>query len=325
VGLGSIGQRHLKNLRKLTDEPILAYRTNPKKNKDFIKRHGARVFSDFSKALAEKPDAVFITNPTSRHLPYALRAAKQGCHLFIEKPISGDLKGVDNLFKIIKKKKTICQVAFQLRFHPNLRLIKKLIENKKIGKVLFARIEVGQYLPDWHPGEDYRVGYAAKRDLGGGVILTLIHELDYAYWLFGAIESVGAFADKISSLEIEAEDIAAIIAKTKTGVILEIHLDCIQRPMGRSCQIVGEKGKLEWDYLNSEVRLFSGRNGQPKIYRADNFEKNEMYEDELKYFLHCLKNKSKPRMKFKEIKEVMKFALAVKKSAKDGKIVKLKY
>src|SRR3989339_1879660 len=141
VGLGSIGQRHLKNLRKITNGQILAYSANPKKNKNFADEYGVEIINDFSQALAEKPEIVFITNPTSLHLPFALRAAKQGCHLFIEKPISHNLKNVDKLFKIASQKKIICQVAFQLRFHPNLLLIKELIKNRKIGKVLFARIE----------------------------------------------------------------------------------------------------------------------------------------------------------------------------------------
>lgn len=323
VGLGSIGQRHLKNLRETTSERILAYKTNPKKNQAFAIKYNVEVFSDFNKALAEKPDIVFITNPTSLHLPFALKAAKQGCHLFIEKPISRDLKDVDKLFKIVSRKKTVCQVAFQLRFHPNLLLIKKLIEDKRIGKILFSRIEAGQYLPDWHPGEDYQTGYAARKNLGGGVILTLIHELDYVYWLFGEIESISAYVDKISSLKIDVEDMAAIIARTKAGVILEIHLDYIQRPMSRSCRIVGDRGKIEWDYIKNEVKLFIGKNNKPKVFKAKNFEKNKMYQDELYHFLRCVARREEPSPKVKEVKAVMEFVAAIKKSAHDGRVIKL--
>lgn len=323
VGLGSIGQRHLKNLREITDERILAYSANPKTHKNFAVKYNVEVFSDFNKALVKKPEIVFITNPTSLHLPYALKAAKQGCHLFIEKPVSHNLDNVDKLFKIVSQKKTVCQVAFQLRFHPSLLLIKKLIEDKRIGKILFSGIEVGQYLPDWHPGEDYRTGYAARKDLGGGVILTLIHELDYAYWLFGNIKSVSAYIGKVSPLEIDVEDLAVITAKTKTGAILEIHLDYIQRPMSRSCRIVGEKGKIEWDYAKNEVKLFIGQTGRSKIFKAKNFEKNKMYQAELDHFLKCVKRQAEPRPKAKEVKAVMEFVAAVKKSAHDGRIIKL--
>lgn len=323
IGLGSIGKRHLMNLRKITNEPILAYRTNPKKDRDLINKYNVKIYNNYNDALNQKPDAVFITNPTSLHMPYALKAAKQGCHLFIEKSISHNPKDIDRLYALMKKNKAVCYVAFNMRFHPNLIKIKKLINNKKIGKVLFARIEVGQYLPDWHPGENYRKGYAARKDLGGGVVLTLIHELDYPYWLFGKIKSVYARTEKISPLKIDVEDMAAIIAKTEKGTILEIHLDYIQRPMGRTCQIVGDRGKIDWDYLKSEIKLFTGKEKKPKIFKAGKFNRNDMYRDELMHFLRCIKKQEKPEVKYKEVIDVMHIAEAIKRSSKIHKAIKL--
>lgn len=323
VGLGSIGQRHLRNLRNKTDETIMAYRSTQKNISELNSEYNIISYDNFDKALAEKPDAVFITNPTSLHLPFALKAARKGCHLFIEKPISCSLDGLDELFSIVEKNKLICYVGFNLRFHPNLIKIKELLTKKKIGRVLFARIQVGQYLPDWHPHEDYRNGYSARKDLGGGVLLTLIHELDYAYWLFGEIESVCAYLGKLSSLEIDVEDTASIIMKTRENAFLEIHLDYIQKPQVRTCEIVGEDGRIEWDYFKNEVKLSLNKDESPVSYKEDKFERNDMYEDEMEHFLKCIKNKGQVKITPQEVKNVMRTVEAIKKSSEEGRCINL--
>ena len=319
IGLGSIGQRHLKNLRKLTDDTIIAYRTTTENIEELNKKYNISSYSDLDRAFDEKPDVVFITNPTRLHMPTALRAAEHNCHLFIEKPISHDLGQIDTLFTIMEKNNKICFTAFNYRFHPNLIKIKELLNQNKIGKVLFARIQVGQYLPDWHPDEDYRIGYSAIEDLGGGVVLTLIHEIDYAYWLFGEIESVIASIEKLSSLEIDVEDMASIILKTKNNVIIELHLDYIQKPATRTCEIVGERGKIVWDYFKNEVKLFQNKENKWTIFKEDSFERNDMYIYELHHFLQCINNKEKQKITNKEVKEVMKIVEVIKQSSKQDK------
>lgn len=319
VGLGSVGQRHLKNLRNITDDPILAYRTTTKNFEELNNKYNLTSYTDLKKAFEQKPDVVFITNPTSLHMPIALQAAKHNCHLFIEKPIFHSLQNIEKLFSLMEKNNKICFVAFNYRFHPNLIKIKELLNKKQIGRILFARIQAGQYLPDWHPDEDYRKGYSAKRELGGGVVLTLIHEIDYVYWLFGEINSLFAFTDKISSLEIDVEDIAEILLKTKNNTLLEIHLDYLQRPATRTCDIIGEKGRITWDYFKNEVQLFPYKENKWTIYKEKLFERNDMYVNELRHFLNCVQFKEKLRINKKDVIDVMRIVDAIKKSSKLGK------
>lgn len=323
VGLGSIGQRHLNNLRDITQNRVIAYRSNAKNIDEIDEKYNVESYTDIDKAFEEKPDVVFISNPTSLHMPIALKAAENNCHIFVEKPISHNLNQTDELFSIMEKNKKICFVGFNYRFHPNLIKIKQLLDEEKIGKVLFARIQAGQYLPDWHPQEDYRQESSAKKSLGGGVVLTLIHEIDYAYWLFGEVESVMAYTGKLSSLDIDVEDTASMILKTKNNAIIELHIDYLQKPATRTTEIIGEKGTILWDYFKNEVKLFQNKENKWTTYKEKSFERNKMYDDELKHFLRCINNSEKPKITNNDVKEVMKIVEAVKKSAEEEKRINL--
>ena len=191
VGLGSIGQRHARNLRTLLgqDVELLAYRVRglshvitPRltiaEGEDVEAALGIRVHRDLDAALAERPDVVFVTNPNTLHVPVAIAAANAGCHLFLEKPISHDLTGVDELLNVIERRRTICLVAYQLRFHPGFRALQRMLAARAIGRIIMTRVTFGEYLPGWHPYEDYRTMHVSRRELGGGVLLAQIHDLD---------------------------------------------------------------------------------------------------------------------------------------------------
>jgi len=234
IGCGSIGERHIRNLKALSVGDIIANDISVNRLVEIEKAYGIKTYIDIEEALAQKPDAVLIATPTSSHLPQALVASKRGCHLFIEKPLSHTLDGVDELIEIVAQKKLVALISCNMRFHHSILLMKELLDRGSIGKVISARLQSGFYLPDWHPDEDYRESYSANKHLGGGVILDGIHEIDYIRWFLGEIRQVFCFAGKFSNLEIDTEDIAEILLKFETGAIAEIHLDYIQRFRGRS-------------------------------------------------------------------------------------------
>ncbi len=325
AGLGSIGQKHLHNLKNFLPCEILAYRVQKRELKEIEEKFGIKTYDDLEEALNERPDGVLVTNPTSLHIPVALSSAKRGCHLFIEKPLSDHLEGVNELEQIVKEKNLVCLIGCNFRFHPGLRLIKGFLDRQQIGKIISARIQTGEYLPNWHPWEDYREGYSAKKSMGGGVILTLIHELDYAYWFFGMPEKVFAFAGKLSQLEIDVEYTTEILLKYPNGMIAEIHLDFIQRAPSRSCQIIGEEGTITWDYQKNQVELFSAKNGKWQIFPGEkDFQRNQMFTEEMKHFLTAMEGKERPLVTLEDGREVLKIALAAKESANKDKVVALK-
>lgn len=322
-GLGSIGQRHLQNLRTLfPDDEIIAYRTNSSNLEELNKKYGINSYTSLEDALKEKPDTFFVTNPTSLHMPVALRAAQEGCHLFIEKPISHNLIGVEEVYSMLERNGKVGFVAFNFRYHPHLVKIKESLDQGVIGKPLFGRIEVGQYLPDWHPGEDYRLSYAARKDLGGGITLTLIHEIDYANWLFNGIKSVIADSGKLSSLEMDVEDTTSALMRSRSDTLIELHLDCIQRPLKRTCEITGEEGKIVWDYAGNKLDIYSA-NGQ-LTHTATNYQRNDMYKSELLNFINSINGNETPKVTKEEVIHTMKIADAIKRSSEEGRRIEIK-
>lgn len=313
VGCGSIGSRHLRNIKKITDCQIVVSETKDFDPTDLEEKYGVKVFRDYQAALNEKPDAVIISNPTASHVKYALGAAQKGYHLFIEKPLSHNMNGVNKLIRMVEKKKLKVLIGCSLRFHKQLIKIKELLSQNALGKVYFARLVAGNYLPDWRPGTDYSQSYSARKKLGGGVVLDLIHEIDYARWLFGEVEGINANICRLSNLNIETEDYAQIFLKFKNGPVAQIQLDYLNPEPVRSCQIVGELGDIEWDYIKGLLKVREAKNKSVKDFSLTDYDINEMYVEEMKHFLNCLSSDQKPLINIYDGKRALEIALAAKK------------
>lgn len=303
---------------------MIAYDVNADQCRNVEQEFGIKTFSSLDEALAQKPDIALICTPTSLHIPAAMAAARMNCHLFIEKPLSHTLEGIDELIQIVAQKKLISLVGCNMRFHPGLMKIKTLLEEGAIGRVVAARIEVGQYLPDWHPSENYRQSYSARSDLGGGVILDAIHEIDYIRWMLGEVESIACFTGRSSQLEIETEDTAAIIMRFINGVIGEVHLDYIQRVYSRTSHIIGDEGTIRWDYNTGEVHFYSAKIKEWQTFKnPHDWTPNQMYLDEISHFLGCVKKEEQPTLNVFQGAQVLKIALAAKVSAEKKQFLRL--
>ena len=302
AGFGSIGQRHLRNLRALGHKKFVIFRTG-KSTLPVDEISDIPVEFDLDKALAHKPIAAIITNPTALHMSVALAAARAGSHLFIEKPISHNLDGAEELQKIVDEKHLIVQVGFQFRFHPDLVKIKRQIAKNKIGKIVSVQAYWGEYLPDWHPWEDYKKSYSAREELGGGVLLTLCHPFDYLRFLFGEVESVSAMQSKSNILKIDVEDIADVLLRFKSGIIGNVHVDYIQRPAKHVLRIIGQNGIIQLDFLKSQS------------------ERNSMFVSEMKHFLSCLKTGKQPKCSFDDGIAALKVVLAAKESINKKRLI----
>ncbi|RDJ32194.1 MAG: gfo/Idh/MocA family oxidoreductase [Crenarchaeota archaeon] len=324
IGLGSIGLRHVRNLLTNTTYKIVIF--TKRKYPEFKENKRITLSDSLEKCLQEKPTVAFITNETAYHISLATLLTKNGLDLFIEKPLSNSLDGIKKLQKITKQKKLITQIGCNLRFHKCIKRIKKLITQKKIGKIVSVQCETGSFLPDWHPYEDYRNGYAAKKELGGGVILTMIHDIDYLYWFFGKPIQVFSTSGKFSDLKISVEDYSASIIKFKKNITAELHLDFFQRPEFRSIKIKGTKGIIYWDSETNEIKLFSNQNNKwISVLKLKKFDRNQMYVDEMNHFLKCVKSKKKTINSLSEGIDTLKIALAMKNSAKYGRVIRLAF
>jgi len=318
IGYGSIGKRHTKNLLKMKNYQISICTKNNEVQK--LKKKDVKIFKTVNDTLKENFDVVVICNETSLHVKTAIKFAQKDCHIFLEKPISDSLDGISKLKKIIKQKKLITMVGCNMRFQPGIKLVKKIIEKETVGRVFSVLVENGSYMPDWHPWEDYKRSYAARKKLGGGVVLTQIHEYDYLFWFFGKVDEVYAMNQKLSDLKIDVEDFSTSLLKFKKKIIAEVHLDYFQKPSHRTCKIIGTKGQIKWKWDNDHVEIY---NYKTKKWLTKNFvkkfDRNKMYVDEMKYFLKCVKRKEIPMNSLNDALKIQKVALAIKKSS-DKKI-----
>lgn len=262
VGLGSIGQRHLRLLRtRLPGSQIMVLRHGCCKTPV----EGADVcVTSLEKALAFRPQIAVIATPAPFHYETALALAEGGTHLLVEKPMAASALQAQALTTAAQAAGVVLQVGYNLRQLSSLVAYRVALHSGQIGRVASVRAEVGQYLPDWRPGQDWRASVSARADLGGGVLLELSHELDYLRWIFGDICGVRGWVGQQGGLAIDVEDTVHVLlnfsAATPFGFegaapVASLNMDFIRRDSVRRCVAIGEEGTLTWDGMVSEVRL----------------------------------------------------------------------
>jgi len=287
IGCGSIGQRHIRNLKSIGIDSIVALRTQKGHFKELPTELGVVEVSNWDDAINQKPDIAIIANPSSLHLEYALKLVPLVKGIFIEKPLSDSLDGFDELASSVKKHKTVLFVGYNLMFHPIIGAMKEFIDTNDLGNIINLQCQFGQWLPLWHPYEDYEKAYYARKDLGGGVALTLIHEVQMAIEFAGDPLEVAGFVTNSDLLKLDVDVISDAMVKHKSGCVSQIHLDYIQKPQHRSGLISFERGWLSYDYNQSRVIAQGTEDDLPReIWSDEKYDMNEMYVDEMKEFIN---------------------------------------
>ena len=333
AGLGAIGQRHARNLRALCGSSVelTTYRTRGLRHvvtesleiddtTDVEQSLGISAsYTDLDEALATQPTAVFVCTPSNQHVDIALRAAAAGCHLFVEKPVSHSLDGVTRLMTEIRRHSLVAVVGCQWRFHPCVLHLRELLATGTLGTLRSASIDYAEYLPDWHPYEDYRESYAARAALGGGVILTQIHDYDLAWWLFGPVTQVSATGGHLSALEIDVEDtVEASLASRLCPVTVR---QCFaERPPRRTITVYGSRGVATLDLLAASLTV------SPSVvspFDVTAYQRNEMFRAEVSNFLACIGGTAQPIAPLEDGIAVLTVALSVKKALATGRTVEI--
>jgi len=306
AGLGSIVRRPFRNLIALGEADLVLLRTRKATLSD-DELAGYPVETDIREALEkQKIDGVVVANPTSLHLDVAIPAAEAGCHILLEKPVSHSLVGLDTLKKAAEQSGSKILVGFQFRYHPTLNKARDLIQSGVLGKVLTVHAHWGEYLPNWHPWENYSHGYAARADLGGGVIGTLTHPLDYLRYILGEIEALWSFNGHLSSLEMDVEDTAEIGLKFASGAIGGVHVNYVQRPPVHRLEIVGTNGTFRWDNADGALHFyqmpapFGSYSDDPpapvieKFSPPEDFERNDLFLAQTRHFINIVLGEEEP-------------------------------
>lgn len=325
AGLGSIGRRHLRNLISLGEHDIVLLRsyrsTMPEEELD-----GLAIETDLSKALeVHRPAAVIVANPTALHLDIAIPAAEAGCSILLEKPISHSLEHIDLLQTAVERTHARVLVGFQLRYHPCLVEARQLIMERRLGRLISSRVHYSEYLPAWHPWEDYRQGYAARADLGGGVLLTQCHSLDYLPWLIGAAESVWGYLGKLSDLELNVEDTAEIGVRFEDGSLGSLHIDYAQQPPSHRIEINGTAGSVQCDLAAGTTRFYDVARKEWEEHKLPpSWERNVMFLEEMRHFLSVARGEADPACTLDDGIRVMRLIAAVQASNNSGLMVSLR-
>jgi predicted dehydrogenase len=326
LGAGSIGRRHLANVIALGHTIAAVHDPDGARLLEAgrLAGGGAVLTTREAEALAVEADVVLVCSPPVLHVAQARAAVARGRHVLVEKPLSHTLDGVDALVAETAAAGRTLMVGCNLRFLPSLRLVKRLLSEGRVGTPLSARASFGYYLPYWRPQADYARGYAARRTTGGGVILDAIHELDYLRWLLGEPREVFCYADTLSRLDLDTEDSADILLRFTDGVVGNVHLDYLRRAYHRSCEVIGEDGVIAWDYVSQRVRVHGKEDRRAEDHEESlAADRNLMYLEELRHLVDCIERGTGPELDAAGGRAVLAIALAAKRSAAEGRPVRL--
>lgn len=324
IGCGSIGKRHIRNLKSMSVGEVIAYDTDDKQCSQVELEYGVKTYNDLESAFERKPQIAVICTPTNLHIPLSISAAKNDCHLFVEKPLSHTLNGIEDLIKVVKQKNLITLIGCNMRFHVGPRKVKEILNLGIIGKVLSARIETGSYLPGWRPQQNYKKTYSARENWGGGCVMDCIHEIDLALWYLDDVRSLYSVTKNLGVLDIDAEEISEIVCEFESGAIGSIHLDYISRTYERKNHIIGELGSIFWDFGKGSVEVYLADKDKWEEYKEPaNYDINQMYVEELSYFISCVNENKETFNNVERAAKTLKFALAVKESSKLKKCISL--
>lgn len=242
VGFGSIGARHARLLQGLgLDVAVVSRR----------KTETAKVYPAIDEAITDfAPDYAVIASRTQEHRDDVATLAKTGFagSVLVEKPLF-DRPGPipDHAFGAV-------HVAYQLRFHPVVRRLKELLDDTTPYAVHAA---VGQYLPDWRPGADYRRSYSARRTEGGGVLRDLSHELDYLTWMLGDWTRLTAAGGHVSNLEIDSDDVFSLMFETRRCPVVTLNMNYLDSTLRRQVMAMTDRGTILADLVAGTV-AFAG-------------------------------------------------------------------
>lgn len=327
VGLGSIGRRHLKGLKKIQKKLQLSAikgfdLSEERRNQAFKEVPGIEVTSSLEECIAGA-SLVFVCVPTSKHMQVINEIHTFGqFNLFIEKPLSHTLDGCDDLEFAFSRSKKSCSVGYMLRFHPVINELKKIVDQKVYGRPINVRVEAGFYLPFWHPWENYQDFYMSWKIGGGGALLDISHEIDYLNWIFGNIQEVNGLIGTVSDLEISSDDLSASILRFNSGLIGELHLDLLQFEESRYCKVIFTDGVVIADLMTNEIKKFS-KNSKKWSVKKLKVDINKVYENEYIDIIDRARGKKSIGCSLRESSHVMQVIEGIRKSSSVSSSIKL--
>ena len=323
-----MGKRRIRNLQYLKAGEIIGFDLREDRRREAAEKYGIKTFRDFDAAMRENPDALVISTPPDLHVKYAMLAAKNNKHFFMEASVVD--VGMNELIALCRGKKIVVAPSCTMRFHPSIKKIKELVDANVIGKVLAFTYHSGQYLPDWHPWEDYRKFYVARRETGAAREIVPF-ELVWLTWVFGGLDAISCFKGKLTKLDVDIDDTYQIIMKFKKGILGHVLVDVIARVPYRTCRLLGEEGVIEWEWGDC-IKVYTTKDKKWREYHVEKGTavegysekiKEEHYIEEIDHFIGAIKGKKKYPYTLEEDKEILSLLYAAEKSSNRGKHISI--
>jgi predicted dehydrogenase len=321
VGLGSMGKRRIRNLRALKLDDVVGFDTQGERRSEAQRQLGVDVATSFEEGLSKRPDALIISTPPDRHLPYAMEAARRDIHFFMEASVL--LDGMDTLISECKDRRIVAAPSSTMRFHPSIQTMKRLVDENAIGKILSINYHSGQYLPDWHPWEDYRKYYVSRKETGGCREIVAF-ELSWITWLLGSVERVSCMKGKLSRLEADIDDIYQMLLEFHEGAIGSVQVDVISRVPYRSLKMIGEEGVIVWDWSKRVVSVYNTSSEGWKNYLQEKGRvvegyvmEDDMYVEEMRHFIGAIEGKHQYMYSLEDDHKILELLYAAERSSTD--------
>jgi predicted dehydrogenase len=275
IGAGSIGERHIRNLWSLGYTNILVFRQRNLPFRD-IAEAKVTVLTDWTEVLKAKPIAAIICTPTAHHFEKTVECINTGIHVLVEKPLSHTVFNTTELVRLVKVNQVLLQVGYMMRYHPFAQLLKQEIHQKTWGNLLNIQTFWGEYLPHWHPWEDYTTSYAAKKELGGGPALTLSHDIDLANWLSGStVKLFQALGNYTSQLKVNTESMFDLNIAYHSGASAHVHANFCQKIPQRFYKFIFDEAVVDFDYFANTLTIATESGKETRV--AEGFDRNDMF------------------------------------------------
>ena len=323
IGLGSMGKRRIRNLLQLGEKDVLGFDLREDRRREAEEKYGVQTFDTLGEAIRADPDVWIISVPPAFHLEYALKALEEDVHFFCETPVADSVMAIDRLIEVSCKSRRLAAPSCNMCFHSGVEHISKMMNAGEIGQPLCMLYEVGHFLPDWHPYEDYRSYYVSGKTFGGGADVIPM-ELVWILRLFGDVKGICCRMQRLGQFEIEAPDSYQLTLEFESGAILELHNDVICRDSCRRCRLIGREGTIIWDAVENWVKLYKASDRRwTEYHERDGYSMEEMYVEEMAHFIKAIRGEQKYLHSLEEERKVLRVWETAEKSAMERRWVEI--
>jgi predicted dehydrogenase len=324
-----MGKRRIRNLQYLQAGEIIGFDTREDRRNEARAKYGIDTVTEVEKGFLQKPDAAIISTPPDLHISYALEAAERGMHFFTEASVMDG--GIEDLLEICTARQVVGVPSCTMRYHSGPKKVIELIKANAVGRPFTFVYQSGQWLPDWHPWEDYRTFYVSRRETGACREIVPF-ELTWLTKAFGHVNAVQAFKAKLSNLDADIDDVYQCMFQFESGVAGFMQVDVLARDPVRHFRLLGSEGTIEWNAGKHEVRVFSvpDRGWTVHILGQGTVEKDyadwsaeEPYVDEMREFLAAVQEEKPFGYTYEEDSSILKVLRAAEESHLQGQRITL--